>query len=141
MDEQKINQLIQQGIETYMRNKQFNYSKIQNHEHNGSDTPKIPISSINESIPITGTVGGVFDSVILDTQKVNNEYTTDKKNPSTVYELPVNVIYGYGVGVHSGFNGGDALPGTMVFFDNSTNSRLWIKTVNGWYGIPYDITA
>lgn len=36
-----IDKKIQQGIETYMRDKQFNYSKIPAHEHNGIDTVKI----------------------------------------------------------------------------------------------------
>lgn len=38
---ENLDQKIQQGIETYMRNKQFNYSKIQSHEHNGVDTIRI----------------------------------------------------------------------------------------------------
>jgi len=141
MDEQNLNKIIDQRIQNYMTQKQFNLSKIPNHEHNGTDTPNIPISSIKESIIINGKTNGVFNSDILDTQKVNLEYTSNIPNPKTISMLPINVIYGYGVGVHSAFNGGDAEVGTMIFFDNATNSRLWIKTINGWYGIPYDMTA
>lgn len=142
MDEQKIRKIIQEEITNYLTLKQFNISKIQGHEHNGSDVVKIPISSISESIPITGTEGGVFNKTILDTQKVNIEYTSGIPNPKTVYTLPVNIIYGNGVGVASAFNGGEAEPGTMVFFENGlTLSALWIKTINGWYGISPDSTA
>lgn len=141
MDENKIKNLIQNEIRKYMTDKQFNPSKIANHLHNGKDTNKLPISSIDSSIPITGTAGGVFDPVILNTQKINNQYTSNFLNPNTVFVLPVNIIYGFGVGIHSAFNGGNALPGTMVFFENSAGSSLWINTFNGWRGVSFPLTA
>ena len=141
MDEQKIQNLIQQEIKSYMDRNQYSVSKIPNHYHNGSDSPKISTSSIVESMNITGIKGGVFDPAVLDTQKINKEYTSSLSDPGTVSVLPMNIIYGYGVGVHSQFNGGDAPSGTMVFFENTlTNSGLWIKTDNGWYGISPDLT-
>jgi hypothetical protein len=139
MDDSKLRQIIQQEIQTFMRNGQFNLTKIQQHEHNGTDTVNIPISSISSSFPIQGSNGGVFDPTILNGQKVNLEYTTLKKNPNTVYVLPVNIIYGFGVGVDSAFNGGVASPGTMVFLENSTLSTLWINTINGWRGVNFNL--
>lgn len=141
MDENKINNLIQQGIQKYMATKQFDLSKILNHLHNGKDSNKLPISSISPSIPITGTKGGVFDPAILDTQKINNQYITNIVNPNTVFTLPVNVIYGFGVGIYSAFNGGTAEPGTMVFFENAGVSSLWVNTLNGWRGVTFPLTA
>ena len=133
---QELDQAIQQGIETYMRNKQYNYSKIVSHQHNGTDTPKLPISSINESIALQGKGDGMLSPSILLGRKVNNEWLSGLKDPNSVYILPINVIYGFGAAEYSTFSFGDALPGTMVFFDNGlTLSGLYIKTINGWYGI------
>jgi hypothetical protein len=144
MKEEDIKNLIQQMIDENNTKNQYGVNLPPIHSHNLTDSSggQIPTSSIIESIAITGSAGGVFNPLILDTQKVNNEYITGRKNAQTVYTLPVNVIYGFGVGVHSAFNGGDAEPGTMVFFENGlTLSALWIKTINGWYGISPDLTA
>ena len=141
MDEARIKILIDQGIQAYMNNKQFNYSKIPNHEHNGVDTVKVPISSIKESIPITGSTGGVFNQAILGNQTINRIYNSNTSNPSSVYSLPSNVIYGFGVGVDSAFNGGLAEEGTMVVFSNGAFSTLWFMLDGTWRGVSLDLSA
>lgn len=141
MSEEQIRAIIQDELQKYSQNNMFDVSNVPIHTHNGTDSVPIPISSILTSIPIDATAAGVLNENVLDSQKVNNEYTTGRKNPQSIYVLPVNVIYGNGVGIHSAFNGGDAEPGTMVFFENGlTLSGLWIKTINGWYGISPDMT-
>lgn len=160
------NEARQQAVEVFNTlGTQFDVGKIPADPHNGTASSQIPISSILESIPINGfsgncTIngfndeascvgaggtwreGGVFNTVQLDTQKVNNEYSSGKRNPATSYILPINIIYGFGPGVHGAFNGGNAEPGTMVFFENGLIlSSLWIKTINGWYGISPDLKA
>lgn len=139
MNEEDIKKLIQQGIETYMQNKQFTVSKIPAHKHNGTDTNRLPISSIEESIALQGKGNGMLSPSILLGRKVNNEFLSNTKNPNAIYILPINVIYGYGAAEYSTFSFGDVLPGTIVFFDNGvTLSGLYIKTFTGWYGITPD---
>ena len=73
MDEQQIKKIvrkemalyeasnspIQQGIETYMRNKQFNLSKIPAHEHNGVDTVYISAVNLPAGTPVLLGLGGL----------------------------------------------------------------------------------
>lgn len=137
--ENLIQQGIQQGIEKYMSEKQYNISRIPNHTHTGTDVAKIPISSIEESITLIGIKGGVIDPAILNTQTLNRKYTDPAGTAQKINVLPINIIYGNGVGIHSAFEGGEAESGTMIFFENGlTLSQLWIKTDNGWYGFSPD---
>ena len=53
------NSPIQQGIETYMRNKQFNLSKIPAHEHNGVDTVYISAVNLPAGTPVLLGLGGL----------------------------------------------------------------------------------
>lgn len=46
MDEQKLKNLIDQQIDSYMKAKQFSVSKIPNHTHNGTDSVQISESNI-----------------------------------------------------------------------------------------------
>lgn len=133
--------MIQDGINRYMTIKQFTLSKIPAHEHNGSDTVKVPVSSIKEAIPITGSAGGVFNSAILGNQTINRLYNSNTSNPSFVYSLPSNVIYGFGVGVDSAFNGGLAEEGTMIVFSNGALSTLWFMLDGTWRGVSLNLSA
>lgn len=141
MDEQKLRQIMREEIANYMIMKQYNISKIPNHEHNGNDTPKLSIASMIESIPVTGTTGGVFDPAILDTQTVNHLPTSTNSDPSQVTTLSVPMIYGFGVGVHSAFNGGLAEEGTMIAFSNGAFSTLWFMMDGTWRGVGLNLTA
>jgi len=71
-----LDQKIQQGIETYMRNKQFNYSKIQSHEHNGVDTVKVSEKDLIPRETFAGflTVDG---SGILYIKNISNPRTIE----------------------------------------------------------------
>jgi len=57
-----LDQKIQQGIETFMRNGQFNLTKIQQHEHNGTDTVKISQKNIinNDKYQLNFSIGYPF---------------------------------------------------------------------------------
>lgn len=146
MDEFKLQNLIRQEIEAYMNNKQFNISKISNHEHNGVDSNPIPVYSIIESLALPGSkTPDVFSSLNLNNQVVvQGNSTKSFGTQGTVkqgkfFTLPIPVIYGNGVGVNSAFNGGDAPVGTILFFDNGlTLSGFWVKTISGWYGFTPD---
>lgn len=142
MDKNNIREIVQEEIQKYMTQSQYDISQIPSHDHTDVNSLPIPIAGIKESVSITGIPNGVFNRLTLGNQKVNNEYITTRPNPQTTYILPVNIIYGFGPGVDGAFNGGDAEPGTMLFFENGlTLSALWIKTINGWYGISPDLTA
>lgn len=145
MDETKIRQIIREEVQKMASEQQYDVHRTGIHLHNGTDSVQLPISSIVESIAINGKADGVFNPLTLGEQKVNNEFATGRKNAQTVYILPMNVIYGFGVGVQSAFNGGDAEPGTIVVFDNFNSvtpetSQLWVKTVNGWLGFAATAT-
>jgi hypothetical protein len=62
MDKQEIQQMIQQEIETYMRNKQFNYSKVQAHEHNGVDTNYITAVNLQTGTPVKLGMGAIVST-------------------------------------------------------------------------------
>lgn len=141
MDEKQIRQIVQEEINQYMIVKQYNISKIPGHEHNGVDTVKLPTSSMVDAISVTGTVGGVLDPLILDTQTVNRISTTNTKNPPSFFELAPPVIYGFGVGVHSAFNGGLAEERTMIVFSNGGVSTLWFMLDGTWRGVNLNLSA
>lgn len=121
---------------------QYGVASVPAHEHNGVDTNKISPSSITSFIPINGidvagspAKSGVFSTTNLASQLVNTP-TAIVKNPATTYIPQIPIIYGHGVGVASQFNGGEALDGTMIFFDNGASiSGLWVKAGGVWYGI------
>jgi meiotically up-regulated gene 157 (Mug157) protein len=48
-----LDQKIQQGIQDYMVKKQYDYSKIPSHEHNGTDTVKISQKNIINNNKVT----------------------------------------------------------------------------------------
>lgn len=65
MDEAKIKQMIQDGIVSYMTQKQFSLSKIQSHGHTGTDCQRIDpkdllgfpvISAVPTDNAINGTI-------------------------------------------------------------------------------------
>ena len=97
----ELDQMIQQGIETYMRNKQFNLSKIQAHEHNGTDTVQIIPPNIKGFSVFQGTPGGVANPTLLGGQIMVQQnsylnYGTDGPSNATFSMQPIPVIYGGG---------------------------------------------
>ena len=142
MDEAKIRKIFQEEIQKYMVQKQYSISRIPSHEHNGTDTIKIPLSSIKESAQIPATGGSVFDPTILAGQYINNEPTSGLPTYKTITVVPQTIIQGFGVGVASAFNGGNAPDGTMVVFANSTSfAQLYIMVNGTWRGVALDLIA
>jgi len=91
-----VEKMIRDGISSYMKSAQFNETRIPRHNHDGIDTSKIPTSSIKESVPFIGTKGGVSNLEVLGTQIINNEWEGKFKNPQTLHQLPIPIIYGGG---------------------------------------------
>lgn len=114
---------------------QFGVPKVAVHIHNGVDSPMIPGSNIVEVKPLNGIPEGVLNAANLNSQT----YTfLGNINYPVVPAFPLVEIQGYGVGVHSAFEGGDAPLGTMVLFTNgNTLSKLCIRSdasTTGWFG-------
>ncbi len=129
---------IADAIAKYANDQKYAVTQVPVHTHNGIDSPKIDADDIPQFVPLPATPGGVVSPDVLDTQTIN-DIVLGSQNPPTIYVNPVPIIYGYGVGVHSAFNGGDAPNGSAVFFENGLSlSKLYIKTEYGWYGIPVD---
>lgn len=142
----EVQKEIQVQLEKFFAKKQkeqqFELSKIQNHLHSGTDAPKIPPSSVSSFIPVTSTPGGVFAGNILGGQAIlANGQQFDPPIPQAIYLPPVPIIAGHGVGVDSQFNGGTALDGTMVYFNNlSAVNQLWIMVDGTWHGVDFPLT-
>lgn len=149
MNEQQIRGLIEQVFDEKLKQTQYNVASIPYHVHNQTDSPRIPPTSVIGYVPLPSTTGGIVNPVILDTQIINNRATTNKPNPPEIDVYPLPIIYGYGVGVHSAFNGGDAPVGSLVCFSNAgTTAQLFIKIQTGespdtfiWRGVTLPVTA
>lgn len=117
----------------------FGVPSVPLHVHNGSDAPKIPSSSMANFISIDGTPGGVFSQSILAGQFVNTQNGIFP-NPPTTYIQQVPIIYGFGVGAASAFNGGTATNGTMLIFNNGATTQLWVMVDDAWRGVDLPLT-
>lgn len=138
MDRNEITQLIRSEIAKAGVASRFQLSPVNTHTHTGrgSDAPNIPGTSVTafQQIPTDGS--SVLGPNSLNTQ--NFSYL-GQLNSTPVLTVPLVEISGFGVGVHSAFNGGTAPEGTMVLFTNGDSlSFLCIKSEQsstGWYGV------
>lgn len=150
MNEQQVKDIATQVFKDLSTQAQFNVTPVPIHLHNQIDSPKIPPTSVTGFVALpANNPNGVVSPVTLDTQKVNNFDTTKGINQQPLYAYPLNIIYGYGVGVHSAFNGGDASEGSVICFSNAgTTAQLFIKVQTGnspdtfiWRGVTLPLTA
>ncbi len=150
MNEQEIRKIIQEEIKKAAQTAQYGVTRVPVHTHNNIDSPNLPPHSVTgfQNLPANQTPAasaGVLG--VLAGQSVSGPPSDPLViSPSTIPTLlpqisvfPIPIIYGYGVGVHSAFNGGEAPNGTVLFFSNGlTLSGLWVKTPDGWYGFSPD---
>lgn len=108
---------------------QFNVSPVPSHTHNGTDTVKIPPTSVTNFAPLSGFKSGT----VGDTSGVLSSDNIGVATPPYPIIYPVPVIPGYGVGSFSQFNGGSAPFGAMVLFENEGIPlyQLWVRLVDG----------
>jgi len=100
MDE-TLKKLIQQEIDSYMQSKQYNLSKITNHEHNGTDSNKISAINVQGFEPLPANKGGVVNPLVLGDETViqgnsRNGYgvfNTVNKVQFPIYPIP-NIMGG-----------------------------------------------
>lgn len=155
MDEAKMKQIAEEVFTEKLRQTQYGFQSQPYHIHSGTDSPRLPFASIVNTLPLPArNPDGVISPIILDTQVFTLGTAAvdgaggllNKPLQSTVYIYPTPIIYGYGVGVHSAFNGGDAPFGTLLCFSNQgTNAQLFIKVDDGngtggvWFGFNNDV--
>lgn len=154
MDEIKMRQIAEQVFTEKLRATQYGFQSQPFHTHNGTDSPNLPFASISNTVPLPARGTGVISLTTLNTQTftlgteaVNGSGgLLNKPLKSTVYVYPTPIIYGYGVGVHSAFEGGDAPFGTLLCFSNAgTMAQLFIKVDDGngtggvWFGFTNDV--
>jgi len=139
MDENTIRQIVRDEIAKNKQQSQYSVNRVPVHAHNGIDSPNLDPHSVNGfvGLPSNSTPAasaGVLG--LLGQQTVNGPPDTNASfNPPTVVVYPIPIIYGFGVGDQSAFNGGEAPQGTVLFFDNNgvnLLSYLYIKTLDGW---------
>lgn len=156
MDEKKMRQIAEEVFNEKLNETQFGFTSIPYHVHNGTDSPVIlPLSVTGFASLPANNPDGIVSPTTLDTQiftfnskTVNGSGGLDNKTrASAVYIYPTPIIYGYGVGTHSAFNGGDAPYGTLICFSNAgTTAQLFIKIDDGtstgiWRGVTLPLTA
>lgn len=145
MDEDEIRQLVQEIVRDELAKSreeaQYSVTRVPAHIHNNMDAPNLPPHSVAGFLPLPGTGSGVL--ALAANQSVSGPPADNSiLNPPAVYVFPVPVIYAGGGGA-AAFNAGTAPNGAMLFFDTGSKvtSALWVKTLNGWYGITPDSTA
>lgn len=118
MDEQKINKLIQDGIEQNAQKAQYGVNRTPVHTHNGIDSPKIFPTAVGNFFALNGLSGS--DGVISPDNIGNSQ-------PPFPIVYPTPLITGYGVLNFAQFNGGNAPQGTTVLFFNEALgvTQLW----------------
>ncbi len=122
---------------------QYGVPSVPVHDHDGVDSLQIPTENIPAFLPLPSTTGGVISSAMLNTQTLNNAVTSGQNNPANAFTFPLNIIYGYGVGVFSAFNGGDAPEGSVILFANGTTNgaQIFVRIQGGWRGVDLPLMA
>lgn len=144
-------------VEQKLNEAQFKPPKVPDHHHNGIDSIGLSLNALpNIFYTLSSVEGGVVASTTLGNQIVNQgplsigygnfSSGTFKSKGGSFFTAPIPVIYGNGVGVDSQFNGGDAPPGTVIFFENgNTISGLWVNidgtTWRGSAGLAFNRTV
>lgn len=157
MNEDQVKKIAKQVFDEQLAQTQYGFSSIPFHIHNQTDSPILPPTSVGGFVPLpANNPTGVVSPKVLnpsgpgtESQIVNHRATTHAQQPPAVYVFPVPIIYGYGVGGYSAFNGGDAPIGSLVCFSNAgTTAQLFIKVQTGespdtfiWRGVTLPLTA
>ena len=135
MNEDKIKQIALQVFQEQLAKTQFDVSSMPYHTHNQTDSPRIPPTSVLNFVNLPATKG-TETSGVISTDNIGVSYPPFP----TVYPIPI--ITGYGVGVYSQFNGGEAPVGSSLMFQNVGLDlyQLWIRTVDAddvpiWVGV------
>lgn len=119
MDENYIKNLIQQGIQDYMRNSQYNVAQIPSHTHNGKDTPKITIVDLPIQTPIRLGLGGILStsSTFLGTTSLG----------ATNEQIQTSIVAGTGQGSAIGTIGTN-LQFNLLHQPQNTNNQSFITS-------------
>lgn len=142
--QKEIADMFEQQYKQYAT--KYGVASVPLHRHNGADAPTIGDESITNFGPLPSTEGGVANLLVLGGQLFNNEVDiatgrslNGNGSPPKVFVMTVPVVYGYGVGSGSAFNGGDAPEGTVLLFSNGDgiNQILW-RAGTTWRGINVD---
>lgn len=144
MTPDQVRQIVQEEIKKAAQQAQYTVTRVPVHSHNSIDSPTLNPTAVQGFTPLPSNTTPTASAGVLGLlagQTVGGPPNTNASfNPPSVVVYPIPIIYGYGVGVHSAFNGGEAPQGTVLFFENGlTLSKLFIKTANGWYGISPDV--
>jgi len=140
MDEAKVKQIAEevakQVFQDQLNQSQFGVTAVPVHTHNGTDTVKIPASSVIDFISLlsrntSNDTDGIPDaySGVVSNDNISPFVTVD---PTTIYPTPIVGGFGNGGGSpdYSVFHGGEAPVGSLVaFYRNSavsTTAQLWI---------------
>jgi hypothetical protein len=157
MNEQQIRDIVQNELQ---KNYYSGSPNVPPHSHNGTDGLNVdPVDLIGwTALPTTQQVyiksfqnaqGTIFQpgvgeygfasatQLLTGVPSYPNQFLTD----STIRQYPIPIVNGYGVGANSGFNGGYAPDGTLVYFNNASAGGLYIRIDGFWRGVNFNLTA
>ena len=140
MTPEEVRRIVRQEMQQAGAANRFQLSPNNRHIHNGQDAPTLPGTSIDAFQQIPTTPDSVLGINNLGRQTY---FYLGQLGVTPVLTLPLAAINGFGVGVNSAFNGGDAPEGTMILFTNGdTLSYLCIKSdasSTGWYKVLLEV--
>lgn len=147
MDELKINSLIKKGIDDYMNQKQYNLSKIQNHEHNGIDSLRVNESNLinsnmyqlgiamnaNETFYIRGVSS--FKSMTFYGIAANGGYGVGPHTKKATITGEVQIGATYGMSINStgttfqpaGYASNFSQSSTSIYVDTTDSSKMFVS--------------
>lgn len=119
---------------------QYGVPSVPYHQHNGTDSPMIPVLNISMFSSITGGANGVITNALDIGQSVNNTNQFNITGSKSVPALNMSVVYGYDVGAGSQFLGGEGVEGQTLLFASPLVHQFWAFLNGGWYGVDLTLT-
>ena len=155
LTEKEIREIVQDELK---KNVNAGSPIVPPHDHDGTDS--FPINPINlvgfTSLPSSTKKYLVTTYDPSTAKEGDQEYGFaspqqllggDPSSPSqflsnaNIAQYPIPIVFGFGVGTSSNFNGGYAPEGTLVYFSNATVNGLYIRVEGGWRGVNFNLTA
>ncbi len=152
MNEETIRQIVRDEMR---KNYMSGSPNVPPHSHNGTDGLNISPANIEgfTPLPTTGTylnnLTGLYENGFASSKYVtasglvggDNTHESQYILDNSVYQYPIPVVVGNGVGNQGAFNGGYAPEGTLVLFAGIANPQLYIRWDGEWRGVELTLTA
>lgn len=156
LNEQQIRAIVKDEMR---KNYMSGSPDVPPHTHNGTDNLNIDPSVITGFTPLP--VKGQFFNTVTKVYELgfasetytgvgagktglvggNGTHASQYVANSGVYQYPIPIVVGNGVGNQGAFNAGYAPEGTLVYFAGSPQKGLYIRFDGHWEGVGFPLTA